>query len=651
MQARPWLSLLAMLCLAPVLPLRAADRPHILWITIEDLSPAWGCYGDPDARTPNLDAFAREAVRYTHAFASAPVCSPARSSLITGMWAPSLGTSQMRSSFPLPPEVKGFPSCLREAGYYTTNRVKTDYNTSDERRLIEESWDESSSAAHWRSGNRAPDQPFFAVFNHMVTHQSRTMVWSEDDFVREVQSKLPPELRHDPDTLRVPPYYPDTPRVRRELARFHDCVSALDLEVGELLRQLEEDGLAEDTLVFIFSDHGSGMPRHKRLLHDSGMRVPLLVRFPEKYRHLAPAAPGGTVDRLVTFVDFAPTVLSLAGLPKPEGLQGDIFLGPEASAPPEFVYGFRDRIDEVFDLSRSVRSPRYLYIRNHLPHLSWAQRSVYSDEGAIQQELFRYAAENPDRLSKAQAAYLSPTRPVEEFYDVEADPENLVNLLEGELSEAQQEALDIHRRAYVEKRREILDLGALPEPFMVSWIVEEERSLREIALGRTNHRPDLERIWAAADLVGRGSREALLECLHDGDSVVRYWGLVGLRAGFPEDPDLHESLVDFIDDYQPSVRIEAASWLAEFSPAHRGEALAVLAGELVAEEWWTALPACRAVERLGEKAATLLPVMEALYTRNRQTPGDGALFLAFSSGAFLKAMGLPILPWEFGPMP
>lgn len=635
--------------LAAALPLSAVDRPNILWITAEDMSPALGSYGDPDAKTPNLDAFAKESVRYTRAFAAAPVCSPSRASIVTGMWAPSLGISQMRSTFPLPPDVKGFPTYLREDGYFTANNVKTDYNTADEARLIKESWDESTGRAHWRSAARKEGQPFFAVFNHMVTHQSRSMVWPYEVFQREVQAGLPQDHIHDPATIALPPYYPDTPVMRRELARFHDCVSALDAEVGGLLKQLEEDGLADDTIVFFYSDHGSGMPRHKRLLHDSGMRVPLLVRFPEKFQHLAPAAPGGTVDRLVTFVDLAPTVLALAGVAVPEALQGEIFLGPEATPEPEYLYGFRDRIDEVFDLSRSVRSKRYLYIRNHMPHLSWAQRSVYSDLGAIQQAIFLHAGFNPELLTKPQQAYVSSTRPVEEFYDVEADPQNLVNLLDGNLSPEQQAALDAHRAAYVAKREEILDLGVLPETVMVDWLAEEGRPLRDIALGKTDHRPDLARIWAAADLVGKGTRAELLDLVHDGDAAVRYWAIVGLRHAFPQDEALLEELYDSTDDISAPVRIEAAAWMAEVSEEHRAEAVQVLGRELVGEDWWTVLRACRAVELLGEKAVALLPVMETLYARNRFAEGVGPQFISFSSGAFLKQMGMPTEPWDFSP--
>lgn len=637
-----------LVCFSPVAG-GSEEKPNLLWITAEDMSPTLGAYGDAYATTPHLDAFAKESVRYTNAFAAAPICSPSRSTLITGMWAPSLGTSQMRSAYPIPFSVKGFPTYLREAGYFTTNNSKTDYNTANEERLIEESWNESAGRAHWRSPERKEGQPFFAVFNQMTTHQSRTMVWPYEVFQEKVQSRLPPEQRHDPAKVSVPPYYPDTELVRRELARYYDCVTAMDVEVGRILTQLEEDGLAENTIVFFFSDHGSGMPRHKRLLHDSGMRVPLLIRFPEKYRHLAPAEAGGTVDRLVSFVDFGPTVLSLLGLSVPENMQGEVFLGPDATAEADYVYGFRDRVDEVFDLARSIRSDRYLYIRNYLPHYSWAQRSVYSDQGEIQQEITRHAAANAATLTPAQRAYAGPTRPIEEFYDLAADPRNIVNLAAGERTPEQNAALEEHRTALVKKRGEILDLGVLPESILADYIFEEMRPIREITTGLSNHRPDLDAIWAAADLVGKGSREELLALVESGDDAIRYWGVLGLRHAYPEDQDLLEELYDSMDDISVAVRLEMAAWMAEASEKHRAEALQVIGRELNHENWWTALQACRATELLGIKARALLPVMEALHRRHRSHGGEGSLFLAFSSSAFLKAMGMPTEPWDFSP--
>jgi len=621
-------------------------HPNILWITAEDMSPALGCYGDEYATTPNLDALAEESVVYTNAFAASPVCSPSRSCLITGMQPVSMATHQMRSELPLPTGVHGFPTYLREAGYFTTNNVKTDYNTADHERLIRESWDESSPSAHWRDERRAEGQPFFAVFNDMTSHQSRTMVWPYEVFVEHVQSRLSPEQIHDPETVPLPPYYPDTPVTRRAMARFYDCVTVMDQNTGRILDQLEEDGLAEDTIVFFYSDHGSGMPRHKRLLFDSGMRVALMVRFPQKYRHLADGEPGTRTDRLVSFVDFPATTLHLAGLGIPPYMQGKIFLGQDPDPPRDYVYGSRDRVDEVHEMARSVRDKQYLYIRNYLPYLSHNQPSVFSDLGAIRDELTRLARPgNLTNLTPAQRDYAGPTKPAEALYDVQADPHQIHNLLEGELSPERAEALQRMRSAYRRLRGELGDPGALPESEVWKWIRQEGMPMRDIVVGRSSHRPDLDELWKAADQVGMGSEQELLALLQSPHASERYWGVIGLRQ---RGSTAFANVEPHLEDVAPSVRIEAADWLAR-EDAYQERALAVLVGELDHEDWWTALRACRTLELLGEKARPVEPAIRALYDRTRGGKGDENLYLAFSAGAWLDAMGEPTIPWDFTP--
>ena len=623
----------------------AADRPNILWITVEDMSPTLGCYGDSFANTPHLDAFAKQAVRYTHAFAVSPVCSPSRSCLITGVHPVTLGTLQMRSGLPLPSEVRGFPSYLREVGYFCTNNVKTDYNTGDAARLIEESWDESSAKAHWRHEKRKEGQPFFAIFNDMSSHQSRTTVWPHEVFVREVQSKLSKSEIHDPAKVSLPPYYPDTPVIRKEWARMYDCVTVMDKNTGRLLTELEEDGLAEDTIVFFYSDHGTGMPRGKRMLYDSGMQVALMVRFPKKYRHLAPSAPGTVNEELVSFVDFPSTALHLAGLERPVYLQGRNFLGADVDAPREFVYGCRDRVDEVYEFSRSVRSKRFLYIRNYHSYLSHNQPSVFPDLGAIRREITRLAGDSSVSLSAAQRDYAGPRKLSEALYDCEADPHNLQNLIAPKMSPAVAAELKKHREAFVAERKRLLDPGPIPESEMWKWIRSERKPLRDILLGKSNHQPDLDAAWAAADLVDRGSEQQLLTLLKSTDPSERYWGIIGLRS---RDYEGKEKVVDFLDDIAPSVRIETADWLAR-DEKHRQAALARLKSELGHNDWWVALRACRAIELLGMEAKPLLPAMKELYAANRNKKGDGPFYLAFSSGAFLDQFGEPTKRWDFSP--
>ena len=625
-----------------------AERvPNILWITVEDMSPTLGCYGDRFARTPNLDAFAEESVLYTNAFAASPVCSPSRSTLITGMYNASMGTNQMRSSNHIPTGVKGFPSLLRDAGYYTANNVKTDYNCAENERLIKESWDLSSDKAHWK--DRKSDQPFFAVFNDMTTHQSRTMVWPYPVFQEHIQSRLSKQEISNPDSVPLPPYYPDTPVVRKTVARFYDCVSVMDQNVGRLLKDLEEDGLADDTIVFFYSDHGSGMPRHKRLLLDSGMRVALMVRFPKNFQHLAPAAPGTRLDRLVSFVDFPPTVLNLTGQTIPDYMQGIPFLGPNSETEREIVYGTRDRVDEVMEMARSVRDKQFLYVRNYMPHLSYNQPSVFSDLGEIRNEITRVAKTDLASLTGPQRAYAGPRKPPEEFYDCRADPQNIFNLLDGELKPDQRAALERLRGAYARTRREILDVGALPESVMRDHVRQEDAPIRDILEGKTNHAPDLDDAWASADVVGTKNRDSLVANLKSHNAADRYWALMGMRVDFPGDTELHDFAASHLSDVAVDVRIESASWLADASGKYRDRALENLINDTELDDWWSALRACRAIELLGTKAKSLLPRMKELYAKHRNQAGDQSFFLAFSSGAFLDQFGAETIPWDFSP--
>ncbi len=611
------------LSLAPVSAAEGsvATRPNILWITCEDMSPNLGCYADTYARTPNIDRLAAQGVRYTRVFATAPVCSPARSCLITGVYASSLGTQNLRSKFPIPDYMKGFPSYLRAAGYFCTNNVKTDYNTSNEAEIIRASWDKNSAQAHWR--DRKAGQPFFSVFNDMTTHQSRSMVWPYEQFQREVQKRLKPEERHDPANAPIPPYYPDTPIVRRTLARYYDCITVMDKNTGRLLRELEEDGLAEDTIVFFYSDHGAGLPRHKRLLLDSGMRVPLLIRFPKKYRHLAPAAPGETTDRPVSFVDFPPTVLSLAGLPIPAYMQGRPFLGLKSKErkPRQFLYGARDRVDEVFDLARSVRDANILYIRNFMPHLSYNQPSFYSDQGEIRGEITRLAREG--KLQGPQLHYAGSTRPLEELYDARSDPHQIHNLAN---SSRHWVLLERMRGLLRKQMAEAHDVGFLPEVEMA----RRSEGTTPYDMAKDSERYPRERILAAADLVGRGpgSLPEQVKLLGDSDAAIRYWAAVGLRALGTDAKPAEEALLGALKDKSACVRIGAAAALCSLN--QNLKAFPLLERELRSKDLRVALHAARALELLGEKARPVLPAMKEVLQGAQGKPGDPYMFLRFS---------------------
>jgi len=391
------------------------NLPNILWITCEDTSVALGCYGDKYAKTPNLDRLASDGVRYTNMYATAPVCSPARSSIITGVYAPSLGTQHLRSIVQRPEDICCYTEYLRQSGYYCTNNLKQDYQF----KTPDGAWDESSKNAHWRK--RPDGKPFFSVFNFVTTHQSRTRYTGEK--LKEVNASLPKKLRHDPSEAPLPPYYPDTKLVRENVAAHYTQVTLMDQAVGKILDDLEKDGLSEETIVFFYSDHGSGLPRGKRWLHDNGIHVPFIIRCPKQYRHLIPGRPGSRSDRLVSFVDLAPTMMSLIGLAIPDYMQGKAFAGEEPGEPREVVFAARDRVDEVILCSRTVHDGNFQYIRNFHPHRPRMPLSRYSEPTPIRAEIRRLNAEGV--LKGDQAWLAQETAPAEELYCLSTDPHEM----------------------------------------------------------------------------------------------------------------------------------------------------------------------------------------------------------------------------------
>ena len=391
------------------------ERPNILWLVTEDISPYLAAYGDSTAFTPNLNRLAKEGIVFTRCFDVSGVCAPSRSSLITGMYPSGIGTDNMRTgqvftktglpaySVVLPPEIKMFSQLMREGGYYCTNNDKQDYQFKG----LTAGWDESSKTAHWR--NRPAGKPFFSVFNFGVTHESQ--IWA----------KKKDTLLVDPAKVPLPPYYPESPVIRRDVARMYSNIMEMDKQVGKLLDQLEEDGLLDKTIIVFYSDNGGPLPRGKREIYESGIHVPLMIRFPNKKY-------AGTInDELVSFVDFASTMLSLAGLPVPAYMQGRPFLGAQKSiAPRKYVFAARDRMDSEYDMVRAVRDKRYEYIRNFHPELPYIQEIEYRKQMDLMQELLRFEKEG--KLNAVQQLWFRKSKPVEELYDTKSDPFELRNL-------------------------------------------------------------------------------------------------------------------------------------------------------------------------------------------------------------------------------
>ena len=431
-------------------------RPNVLWISVEDISPDLGCYGDAYAVTPSLDKFASQGTRFDACFAHMGVCAPARSGIITGMYPTSIGTNHMRCKGVPQPEARCFTEYLRAAGYYCTNRSKTDYQFDSP----VTAWDRCGRCDDWRG--RRQGQPFFCVINLTTTHESQIR---NPRRRKQADDQLGPNELHDPAKATLPPYYPDTPRVRADWAQYYDIITLMDKQVADILKQLDADGLADDTIVWFWGDHGRGLPRGKRWLYDSGLRVPLLIRVPPKWRTLAapgkPDAfkPGAVAEQLVSFVDFAPTMLSLCGVPIQAHIQGQAFLGPQKAPPRRTIFGARDRVDEAFDTIRCVRDKRFKYIRNFRPHLSRGLHLNYMDLMPTMQEMRRLHAEG--KLRGAQLQYFEPTKPVEELYDTQADPHEVHNLAADPKHKTTLERLRAELFAWM---RRTGDFAMLPEP-------------------------------------------------------------------------------------------------------------------------------------------------------------------------------------------
>ena len=515
----------------------STERPNILCIVSEDCPPRLGAYGDTIARSPNLDRLASEGVVYDNAAATSPVCAPSRFSILTGRHPENVPPAQHMTAWGhMPRSIITYPEMMRAAGYYCTNNSKTHYNVDLDPNEI---WDETSGKAHWF--NRPAGKPFLAVFNTMLTHESCVF--------QEHPGAVGPE-----DVI-VPAYLPDTDGTRISLARYYNQIEAMDAWMGDRLEELAAAGLEEDTIVFYYSDHASPMPRSKRFCYDDGVRVPLIVKVPEKWRHLLPEAPGSHITAPVSLVDLLPTFAEIIGVAPPEDLPGQAFMGAKRKAR-RYTFSGRDRMDEHYDLTRTVRSERYRYIRNYAPHRIYGQHYAFAWNGLGYQD---FEAEHlANRLTDPQESFWRG-KPAEELYDMDKDPDAVVNLA-GDPDYAatldeMSKALDAHMLA-------THDCGFIPEGSDAEAV-----GMRDDPLVY----PVAEVIELAARAIRRDPGEAshfVAALGHNSSSVMRYWGAQGLLmlavAGHPLPPET-KTLLD--EERDPHVRIPLAEALG-----HAGDA-------------------------------------------------------------------------------
>lgn len=469
--------------------LQLPDKPNILWLVTEDMGPYIPAFGDTTIQTPNLSRLATEGVIYTNLFSPSGVCAPSRAAIATGMYPSSIGANHMRTSSyteitglpayeAVPPtEVRMLSELLRMNGYYCTNNNKTDYQFKEPMTA----WDENSRFAHWR--NRKKDQPFFSIFNFTQTHESGLFEpygfkkgefrhyiagdTSKLNLNRAGQTKERETTIHLPQStdFSIPPYLPDTETVRRDLWKMYNNIAEMDQQVGAVLKQLEDDGLLENTIVFFYGDHGGPLPRQKRLIYDSGLHTPMIIRFPDKQK------AGKNEDQLTSFIDFVPTLLSLIGIEPPEYLQGQAFLGSyQSEVERKYIHAAADRFDGFTDAIRAVRDDRFKYIRNYRPEQGYYLPVEYRERIPSMKELLTLRDEG--KLNSIQKQWFRKSKPPEELYDCKTDPHEINNLAKDP---AYKEKLEELR---VEMDRWIKDIGDQPN-------LEERQLISQLWRGKS----------------------------------------------------------------------------------------------------------------------------------------------------------------------
>ena len=497
-----------------IAPPTEPDQPNIVWLVTEDNSKHFlKLYEEGGASMPNVEALAQKGIVFNHAFSNAPVCSVARSTLISGCYAPRVGTQYHRKMdlAPMPDGVEMFPAYLRTAGYYTTNNNKEDYNFIKSEGV----WDESSKKATYK--NRKTNQPFFHVQNFGTTHEGKL------HFTKEQMQNSPTQT--SPESIEPFPYHPNTPTYRYTYAQYHDLHKKADAEIGQFLQQLETDGLMENTIIFYYGDHGGVLPRSKGYIYESGLHVPLVVYFPEKWQHLAPVKMGSRTDAFVQFIDFAPTVLNLAGAPIPDEIDGQPFLGKNIIkadlAKRNTAFSYADRFDEKYDLVRGLRKGKYKYLRNYQPFNIDALFNFYRYKmQAFQEWETLYKA---GKLSEPQKQFFQIRTP-EALYDLKNDPHEVHNLA---ANPAYQATLASLRQELQEQVQAMPDLSFYPEPYFL------ENGLSNPVQFGQQHKKEIGELVEIADLSllsFKKAKKGIKKALKSNNPWKRYWGLIACSS-------------------------------------------------------------------------------------------------------------------------
>ncbi|MQP66390.1 sulfatase-like hydrolase/transferase [Niveispirillum sp. SYP-B3756] len=591
---------------ASALPSVAAGTrmPNILFLVSEDNNPFIGAYGDALAHTPTIDRLAREGVLFRNVYSNAPVCAPSRFGILTGVYPESCApANHMRATARWPKPLTTYPEQLRQAGYFCANNAKTDYNCDVTPDAI---WDRLGNAAHWRQ--RPGGQPFMAVFNYMTTHESRIF--------------KPSPGRVTPDQIKLPAYLPDTPDIRQDFASYYNLMERMDEQLAERLAELEADGLTDDTIIFYYSDNGGVLPRSKRYCYDEGLRCSLVVRVPAKWAHLAPGKPGTERIDPVSFIDLAPTLLSLAGMKIPAQMQGQPFMGKGRRAAKRYAFGMRNRMDERYDFQRTVTDGRWRYIRNYMPHRPLGQHQAFAWLAKGYQDW--ETAHRAGTLTPVQDRFFQQ-KPFEELYDLSVDKDQVINLIDdpkaARVLKEMRSALDRHMLS-------INDNGFIPEASPEEGYVESNDKTRY----------PLKQIMALAATAARRDPANLGELqahLRHGNPIMRHWAAAGLlMLGEKAAPALSDLLSVMRTEERQQTRIVAAEAVATL--AQPDEAIGVLA-DLCAETrpWQVQLQAINALTFLGDKAKPALPVVQQAAEREQEfVRNAGRYLVAVLTGAF-----------------